>query len=214
MTSHPIPDSPDTELRVLLVSPDVLGRAGLAAVLGAGSAAYAVDPSEVEIWLQTEATPDVVVWDLGWGVDEIPAELRAVHEARIPLLVLADQAGQAAELRALGGLSILSRTSETEALLAALHAAALGLIVTDPAFEVRPPLGRAEGAEALEPLTPRENQVLQLLAEGLTNKTIALRLGIKETTVKFHVNSLLAKLGAQSRTEAVTRAARLGLLLL
>ncbi|MCI0846819.1 MAG: response regulator transcription factor, partial [Chloroflexi bacterium] len=57
-------------------------------------------------------------------------------------------------------------------------------------------------------------QALRLLAEGLPNKTIATRLGISEHTVKFHVNSILGKLGAQSRTEAVTRATRLGLILL
>jgi DNA-binding NarL/FixJ family response regulator len=57
-------------------------------------------------------------------------------------------------------------------------------------------------------------EVLQLLAEGLPNKTIAYRLGISEHTVKFHVNAILGKLGAQSRTEAVVRATRLGLILL
>lgn len=63
-------------------------------------------------------------------------------------------------------------------------------------------------------LTPRELEALRLLAEGLPNKTIASRLGISEHTAKFHVNSILSKLGAQSRTEAVTRATRLGLTLL
>jgi DNA-binding NarL/FixJ family response regulator len=57
-------------------------------------------------------------------------------------------------------------------------------------------------------------EVLRLLAEGLPNKAIAHRLGISEHTVKFHVNALLGKLGAQSRTEAVVRATRLGLILL
>jgi DNA-binding NarL/FixJ family response regulator len=67
---------------------------------------------------------------------------------------------------------------------------------------------------AAEALTPREQEVLQLLAEGLPNKTIADSLHISEHTVKFHVNAILSKLGAQSRTEAVVRATRLGLLLL
>ena len=63
-------------------------------------------------------------------------------------------------------------------------------------------------------LTSHELEVLQLLAEGLPNKSIARQLGISEHTVKFHVNAMLGKLGAQSRTEAVTRATRLGLILL
>ena len=66
----------------------------------------------------------------------------------------------------------------------------------------------------LEPLTPRERDVLALLAEGLSNKAIAKALGISDQTVKFHLNTLLGKLGATSRTEAVTKAVRAGLLTL
>ena len=61
-------------------------------------------------------------------------------------------------------------------------------------------------------LTPREHQVLRLLAQGDRNKEIALRLGLRERTIKFHVANLLAKLSAQSRTEALRRALELGLL--
>src|SRR4030067_1297183 len=70
------------------------------------------------------------------------------------------------------------------------------------------------GDAAAEDLTPREMDVLQLLAEGLPNKEIGRRLRISEHTVKFHVNTILAKLGARTRTEAVTRAARQGLIIL
>jgi two-component system nitrate/nitrite response regulator NarL len=69
-------------------------------------------------------------------------------------------------------------------------------------------------AVLIEPLTPRELEVLRLVAEGLPNKTIAARLDISEHTVKFHVNTILGKLGVASRTEAVVRATRLGLILL
>src|SRR5229473_2212558 len=68
--------------------------------------------------------------------------------------------------------------------------------------------------DLIEPLTPREQQVAQLLAGGLTNKEIAQRLGITEHTIKFHLNGLLRKLGVATRTEAVVQAARLGLLVL
>ena len=63
-------------------------------------------------------------------------------------------------------------------------------------------------------MTTRELAVLRLVAEGLPNKTIAVRLGISEHTVKFHVNAILGKLGVASRTEAVVRATRLGLIFL
>jgi DNA-binding NarL/FixJ family response regulator len=68
--------------------------------------------------------------------------------------------------------------------------------------------------QALETLTARESEVLQLLAQGLANKQIAVALGISEHTVKFHVSAIYAKLGAASRTEAVSLAARRGLLVL
>ena len=64
------------------------------------------------------------------------------------------------------------------------------------------------------PLTAREHQVLQLLAQGLTNRAIALQLGITQHTVKFHVNAIMSKLDAQSRTEAVVRATQLGMIAL
>ena len=70
------------------------------------------------------------------------------------------------------------------------------------------------GEELLEPLTARERQVLDLLAEGLPNKTIAVRLSISDQTVKFHVASICGKLGAANRTEAVRRAVRRGLITL
>jgi len=76
--------------------------------------------------------------------------------------------------------------------------------------------GRGLGgdAELVEPLTEREVQVLELLAEGLPNKAIAHRLAISDQTVKFHVSSISAKLGAANRTDAVRRAVRLGLITL
>ena len=69
-------------------------------------------------------------------------------------------------------------------------------------------------AGAGEPLTPRERDVLQLMAKGLPNKLIAVRLSISQHTAKFHVSAIMTKLGAASRTEAVTIGARRGLLIL
>ncbi len=71
-----------------------------------------------------------------------------------------------------------------------------------------------EGEEAapIEALTVREREVLELLSEGLPNKTIASRLGVSEHTVKFHLSSIFGKLGVSTRTEAVRRAVRAGLI--
>ena len=83
------------------------------------------------------------------------------------------------------------------------------------AFMARPPMlddSTAIDDEFTEPLTPREVEVLELLAEGLPNKSIAVRLGISDQTVKFHVASICGKLGAANRTDAVRRAVRRGLI--
>jgi DNA-binding NarL/FixJ family response regulator len=116
---------------------------------------------------------------------------------------------------------ILPLEASLEELSAALHALAEGLWAGSPALtrDLLVPrsaavLGRAammDGAEEVaDRLTERERQVLQLAAEGLANKQIASRLEISENTVKFHLSSLYAKLGATSRTEAVRAGARRG----
>jgi DNA-binding NarL/FixJ family response regulator len=114
--------------------------------------------------------------------------------ARARLRMLADGAlsivGEAADLRQ-------ARTAGREA----------------DAFLVAPAVDLADDASA-EALTPREIEVLELLAEGLSNKGIALRLGISDQTVKFHVASISGKLGAHSRTGAVRLAVRRGLITL
>jgi DNA-binding CsgD family transcriptional regulator len=121
----------------------------------------------------------------------------------------------------------LPRDATRDEIIAALTAVSSGLVVLDrrlardylsfrQSAAVAAPLqvpGDA-GGEMLETLTGRELEVLQLLAEGLPNKLIAARLHITEHTAKFHVSSIMLKLGASSRTEAVTLAARRGLLLL
>jgi DNA-binding NarL/FixJ family response regulator len=98
-------------------------------------------------------------------------------------------------------------------LTAAVHAAAAGLIALDPAMAGAAGIHTHVRNQAeSDALTAREREVLHLVAEGLPNKAIARQLGISEHTAKFHVGSLLGKLGAASRTEAVTIATRRGLL--
>ena len=118
---------------------------------------------------------------------------------------------------------LLRRDAAVEEVIVALTAVAGGVIVldrrlgsalatsTEPAFAAAASERTIGGGEAL---TPRELEVLQLVAQGLPNKTIASRLHVSEHTAKFHVSSIMLKLGAASRTEAVTLAARKGLLIL
>lgn len=119
------------------------------------------------------------------------------------------------------GFGALPRDAGAEEIVAAILAAASGLTVLDRGLAQEALAGLARGQvdaqpvnEQEEPLTAREREVLQLLAQGIPNKQIAQRLSISEHTVKFHVSAIMTKLGAASRTEAVTTAARRGLLLL
>lgn len=110
-----------------------------------------------------------------------------------------------------GVRALLPRQTSSGELVAAVESVAQGLIVVHPSFAA----GLAREPQPLEigePLTAREEQVLRLMASGSANKEIAWQLGISEHTVKFHVGSVLDKLNAQSRTEAVARGIRSGLI--
>jgi DNA-binding NarL/FixJ family response regulator len=213
-------------LRVLLVGSDPLARAGLAGSLGEQPGCEVVgqvDPDLPAVEALPLFRPEVVIWDLGWtadpGLDSRGPDrwgpVLAFVEAGAAVLVLLGGAGTAAELWAGGVRGLLSRQASGEGLVAAASALAQGWAVIDPALmEVVPWAATRPDRGLLEELTGRELEVLQLLAEGLPNKSIALRLDISEHTVKFHVNAILRKLEAQSRTEAVVQATRLGLILL
>jgi DNA-binding NarL/FixJ family response regulator len=111
-------------------------------------------------------------------------------------------------IRRAGPGALLQLGASCEQIICAVKSVAAGLTVFDSAAATQSP-----GDESpTEELTPREEEVLQLLADGLGNKDIASRLGISEHTIKFHIRSILGKLGAASRTEAVARGLRSGLI--
>ncbi|MEO6397018.1 MAG: response regulator transcription factor [Tepidiformaceae bacterium] len=136
-----------------------------------------------------------------------------------PIVFLADEPTlyQALEEATPVPRALLLQGASAEELAAAVSAVATGLLVADPAVAsaLRERHGssvRAESGRPVAALSGREVDVLTLVASGLPNKTIALRLGISDHTVKFHVGSILGKLGAASRSEAVAMAVRSGLL--
>ncbi len=136
-----------------------------------------------------------------------------------PVLLLTNEPEEAARLADFPVWGALPLDAGAEEISAALHALAEGLWAGSPALAralLNPrPVARIRGAEEIvNPLTERERQVLQLAAQGLANKQIAAELDISENTVKFHLSSLYAKLGATSRTEAVRAGARRGLVVL
>lgn len=213
-------------VRVLIVADDPLARAGLATLLANVSDILVVEriSSADDLALAAETHhPDVLLWDMGWRPEAGLARL-AEAQTRIPVVALLEDEADALHARRAGARGLLRRDSAPSKMTAALLAAAENLLVLDPDFLAavtpqqppEPPAPQFAGDEPplLEELTPRELEVLRLLAEGLPNKTIAQRLDISEHTVKFHVNSLLGKLSVASRTEAVVRATRLGLIFL
>jgi len=149
-----------------------------------------------------------------------PREMLAAIAAgfTVPTILLVDDPHADAALAALraGASAVLARQSDARELRAALDAIAAGLVVLDASVRdaLAPAATASRSGVLAEPLTERERQVLSMLAGGLSNRRIAERLAISENTVKAHVASILAKLGATTRTEAVTAAIRLGLVML
>jgi DNA-binding NarL/FixJ family response regulator len=202
-------------IRIVLTIPGSALRAGLHAILESGPAFQVIHAGQQPGSLETA---DV------WVVTEsiLPEDIRRsvrVAQADVALLVLGKGTGILHRgdlpVRAWGILPVDATVEELIAAVQALHA---GLVVASPewmatALTQRP--GPAADLDALvEPLTERETEVLQLLAQGLSNKQIAVRLFISEHTVKFHVSSIYGKLGATNRAEAVRLGVQRGFVML
>lgn len=176
----------------------LIGEPGLSPVVEVAA------PSDARVG---EASAELVLWDVGASTE------RAHSLEPTPTLALVRDDETALEALRAGVLGVLSRNADGERVVTALRAISAGIAVFEPAFLRSLVSARSAPAEALT-LTPREAEVLALLAEGKSNKLIAERLHISEHTAKFHVNAILNKLGAETRTEAVVIAARRGWLML
>lgn len=207
-------------ITVLVTAATAVARAGLEALIAERRNLRVVSSSPgLALAQQVEASrPDVLLIDL--PRDRLDAARRVLSRlARPPAaVVLSDEAGPAVEVDGLrsAGRAVLPRDATADEIGAAIEAAAAGLVVLHPdaidrARTLRSPAARAQTDQ---PLTPRETEILAMMAEGLGNKVIAARLGISEHTVKFHNASIFAKLGAGSRTEAVTIGLRRGLIMI
>jgi DNA-binding NarL/FixJ family response regulator len=167
--------------------------------------------------------PGIEILDADDGMPQVRITDGALELApKVPVLVLTDAAGAMEALQA-GASAVLSECVDGDTLCIAIRAAAQGL--TTLSAEFRDHLVDSSGfRDALESgaedepppieLTARELQVLRLLAEGASSKSIARRLDMPPHTAKFHVASLVAKLGATGRTDAVAKAMRLGLVMI
>ena len=211
-------------IRVFIVAASPLARAGLQNLLAARDVEVVGSSATMETLAEmlADAAPDVVLIDSSGEPFEpmLGSILASGLASDVNVVILGEGMTPAASADALraGIRAALPGDISPDQLVAALQAVAIGLIVLHPANmnEVLPAGSAATRAlgELAESLTRRELEVLQMLAGGLSNKEIAARLNISEHTAKFHVASILGKLGAGSRTEAVALGIRRGLVLL
>jgi two-component system, NarL family, response regulator YdfI len=211
-------------IRVFIVAASTLARAGLESLLAARDVEVVGRSATLEALADqlSDAAPDVILVDSsGESFETLMESINASGLASdVNVVILGDgmtPATSADALRA-GVRAALPGEISSQQLAAALQAVASGLVVLHPALANGRPPARSASSPALdelaESLTSREREVLQMLAAGLSNKEIASRLKISEHTAKFHVASILGKLGAASRTEAVSLGIRRGLVLL
>jgi NarL family two-component system response regulator YdfI len=204
-------------IRIAVAATSAVRRAGLESIIRshaefhlAGS--FGAVASLVSFARSTEL--DVIVIDTDSIRDLL---LEPTSDAAIVLLTEVTEARSISRLLRSGVRAILSRESDPDDVLSAIYASYDGLVLlSTPTAES---LAAVYGdqpleveAELSEEITARETDVLRMLAQGLVNKDIAARLGISEHTVKFHISSILDKLGASTRTEAVTLGIRRGLI--
>ena len=218
MDSH---SHPEAAPRLLVIADSLLSRAGLSALLAERGCHVlaAVDGARPQAHID-RLEPDALVVDCGWDSQAMRQSLSEI-DADLPLLALAATEERQTlsllmqSLRAFPQFAMLPRDSQPDAIISALDALSAGLCAIEPGLASLLAMpGQAPQESPPSPLTAREHQVLQLLAQGLTNRAIALQLGITQHTVKFHVNAIMSKLDAQSRTEAVVRATQLGMITL
>jgi DNA-binding NarL/FixJ family response regulator len=202
---------------VFIAAPTPMMRAGLRAMLDTGSLQVIGEAASLaEAGEELSSTDVLIIAD----EDLLGDALRIVTgNGETAVVVLSESDSPAAMLRemSLRGWGIVPPDTPAAELQAAILSAAQGLVVLSVPLAERLLQGR-RAVQALdnktleEELTAREREVLELLSQGLSNKLIAQKLNISEHTVKFHVSSLYTKLGAASRTDAVSRGARLGLI--
>ena len=211
-------------IRIFIVAPTPVLRAGLRSLLSASDIEVTGESASVED-LPFSSSAEVVVLSVAEAglFPVIGAGL--VEQAHPPgLVLLVDEldrakAGRTLQNLPLPGWAILANNAPGVELFNAVRVVSQGYILfprdTAQVLFNRQPVYEGLEREPLdEPLTSREQEVLQLLSQGLSNKLIARQLQISEHTVKFHVSSLYTKLEASSRTEAISRGARLGLITL
>jgi NarL family two-component system response regulator LiaR len=208
-------------IRVLLVDDHEVVREGLRTFLELQDGMDVVGEAEDGRQAVAEAerlTPDVILMDLVMPVLDGVGAMRELRQKlpRVRVIVLTSFAEDDRLLPAIqaGAAGYLMKNVQPKELARAIRAAHAGEALLDPAVAARlvEAIAQPAGEQPRDELTPREHEVLELIGQGLSNKRIALALGVSEKTVKTHVGHVLAKLGVTDRTQAALHAVRSGLL--
>ena len=212
-------------VRVMIVDDDALMREGLRAVLSSDERIEVVEEAadgRIAVQRARHARPDVVLMDVRMpdldGIAATAELLAAAPASRVMILTtFEDDAYLLGALRA-GASGFMLKRSSPEDLIAAIHTVAAGEALLSPSVTqriidrvARHPVIDESAIAQLDELTPREREVLELIARGLSNREIAAELTVEETTVKSHVKRVLMKLQARDRVQAVIFAYESGL---
>jgi len=212
-------------IRVLIVASSSISQSGLENLLRASKSLQVVrviaDFGQLSESVE-ELQPDIVLAEITGQDRTLPEEiLKLSEEAPVAIVLLEDDVNTERDLDALrnGVRAVLPRNMSPGGIVAAIEAVGVGLTVLlpeglDNLLRESTASHRAVSPPLVDALTPREIEVLGMMVEGWGNKEISTRLGISEHTVKFHVASIMGKLNASSRTEAVTSGIRHGLIML
>ena len=206
-------------IRILVADDHPMLREGLVAVLSTQPdfdiIGEAADGAEV-VRLAEALRPDVILLDLEMpdvdGVAALEGLRDAVSAARAIVFTAYDTDERILRSLRAGARGYLLKGASRQEIFDAVRTVHAGGSLLEPGVTTRLLDHVREGSEQTEPLTPRELEVLALISEGLHNSEIAGRLFVTERTVKFHVSSILAKLGAENRTEAARIAVRRGII--
>jgi DNA-binding NarL/FixJ family response regulator len=214
-----------TRVRVLIVDDDALMRAGLRGVLSSDPAIELVGEASdgrQAVHRTRQLRPDIVLMDVRMpdldGISATRQLLATFPEARVVILTTFEQDDYIFGALSAGASGFLLKRTRPEELIAAIHVIAAGDSLLSPSVTsrvigrmARQPAPDASRDARLDELTPREREVLELVARGLSNGEIAAALVIEESTVKTHVKRILLKLGVRDRVQAVIFAYESGL---
>jgi DNA-binding NarL/FixJ family response regulator len=212
-------------VRVLIVDDDALMRAGLRGVLSSDPAIELVGEASdgrQAVHRTRQLRPDIVLMDVRMpdldGISATRQLLATFPEARVVILTTFEQDDYIFGALSAGASGFLLKRTRPEELIAAIHVIAAGDSLLSPSVTsrvigrmARQPAPDASRDARLDELTPREREVLELVARGLSNGEIAAALVIEESTVKTHVKRILLKLGVRDRVQAVIFAYESGL---